>query len=97
MPKTLFAISTIALLALLWAFISIMQYVRRARRRRHHPDEVNADDNTTSLATPRPPPPPPPGPVSSSVKRIDWAYYNKDMGDLSDPYQAPRIRPKPRT
>jgi hypothetical protein len=25
-------------------------------------------------------------------KRIDWAYFNKDLGDLSDPYQAPRFQ-----
>ena len=25
-------------------------------------------------------------------KRLDWAYFNKDLGDLSDPYQTPRLR-----
>jgi hypothetical protein len=25
-------------------------------------------------------------------QRLDWAYFNKDLGDLSDPYQTPRLR-----
>jgi uncharacterized membrane protein YccC len=25
-------------------------------------------------------------------RRLDWAYFNKDLGDLSDPYQTPRLR-----
>jgi hypothetical protein len=31
------------------------------------------------------------------VERLDWAYFNKDMGDLTDPYQTPRIRANSRT
>jgi hypothetical protein len=27
------------------------------------------------------------------VVRADWAFFNKDMGDLSDPYETPRHRP----
>jgi hypothetical protein len=27
------------------------------------------------------------------VQRADWGYFNKDMGDLTDPYEAPRQRP----
>ncbi|HZL26564.1 MAG TPA: hypothetical protein VFC39_08545 [Acidobacteriaceae bacterium] len=34
--RTLFAISILALLALLWASISMARHVRRARRRRRH-------------------------------------------------------------
>jgi hypothetical protein len=34
----------------------------------------------------------PPAPASDS--RIDWAYFNKDMGDLRDP--EPRFRERPR-
>jgi len=32
-------------------------------------------------------------PVSSNpskIERLDWAHFNKDLGDLSDPYQVPR-------
>lgn len=25
-------------------------------------------------------------------ERLDWAYFNKDLGDLTDPYEAPRVR-----
>jgi len=25
-------------------------------------------------------------------ERLDWAYFNKDYGDLTDPYQSRRIR-----
>ncbi|WP_263365539.1 hypothetical protein [Edaphobacter bradus] len=25
-------------------------------------------------------------------ERLDWAYFNKDYGDLTDPYSSPRIR-----
>jgi hypothetical protein len=44
--RTLFAISVLALLALLWASISMARHVRQARRRRRH--------------APVPPPPIPP-------------------------------------
>ena len=43
-----------------------------------------------------PPPPPPPVPQRSEpqpMRRVDWAYFNKDMGDLSDPAPA-GSRPK---
>jgi hypothetical protein len=30
-------------------------------------------------------------------ERLDWAYFNKDLGDLSDPYQAPRLRANSRS
>jgi hypothetical protein len=26
----------------------------------------------------------------AKIERLDWAHFNKDMGDLSDPYQVPR-------
>jgi hypothetical protein len=26
------------------------------------------------------------------MERLDWAYFNKDLGDLTDPYQTPRAR-----
>jgi len=25
-------------------------------------------------------------------RRVDWAFFNKDLGDLSDPYRTPRLR-----
>jgi hypothetical protein len=25
-------------------------------------------------------------------ERLDWAYFNKDLGDLTDPYRTPRLR-----
>lgn len=25
-------------------------------------------------------------------ERLDWAYFNKDYGDLTDPYQSRRVR-----
>jgi len=25
-------------------------------------------------------------------ERLDWAYFNKDLGDLTDPYEIPRLR-----
>ena len=31
---------------------------------------------------------------SGKMERPDWAYFNKDMGDLTDPYESPRIRPR---
>jgi hypothetical protein len=27
-----------------------------------------------------------------SSDRLDWAYFNKDSGDLTDPYESPRIQ-----
>ena len=55
-------------------------------------------------SVPVPPPPrrpfravPPKHPLASlipPIHRPDWAYFNKDMGDLSDPApRAPRLRP----
>lgn len=29
---------------------------------------------------------------SGGTERLDWAYFNKDFGDLTDPYQSPRIQ-----
>jgi hypothetical protein len=26
------------------------------------------------------------------TERLDWAYFNRNRGDLNDPYQAPRLR-----
>ena len=28
----------------------------------------------------------------SGTERLDWAYFNKDAGDLTDPYQTRRFR-----
>ena len=28
----------------------------------------------------------------SGAERLDWAYFSKDLGDLTDPYQVPRLR-----
>jgi hypothetical protein len=28
----------------------------------------------------------------SATERLDWAYFNKDAGDLTDPYQTRRFR-----
>ena len=35
--------------------------------------------------------------LSKKMERPDWAYFNKDLGDLTDPYEAPRSRIKDRT
>jgi hypothetical protein len=42
------------------------------------------------------PPPPRPAAVSAASGRPDWDYFNKDMGDLSDPTPS-RIRDRVRT
>jgi hypothetical protein len=31
----------------------------------------------------------------AAEERLDWAYFNKDYGDLTDPYQSRRIRVRP--
>ncbi|CAN5469319.1 hypothetical protein BH10ACI4_BH10ACI4_25290 [soil metagenome] len=36
--------------------------------------------------------PPQPASRHGVVQRIDPAYFNKDLGDLTDPYQPPRLR-----
>jgi hypothetical protein len=43
---------------------------------------------TLAESTPPPPPPLPPRSGKHPVVRADWAYFNKDMGDLSDPAPA---------
>jgi hypothetical protein len=110
--RTLFAISIVAVLALLWASISIAQYISRARQRRRALNDrvkelpgatlISADYDQDfaaqaiageDLAEHHPPPPD----AERKSERADLAYFNKDMGDLSDPYQAPRIRTKTRT
>jgi hypothetical protein len=147
----LFAISVLALVALLWASAAIVRHVRRSRSRRrrllansaesstHVPLERSQDANPPSIDFSKVSPfrssafdfpeptasPAPPAPVSASLAdlaarlasdppaealrnssprhqlasllaplppqsaRPDWAYFNKDMGDLSDP-QSPR-------
>jgi hypothetical protein len=30
--------------------------------------------------------------LRAGPERLDWAHFNKDMGDLTDPYQAPSLR-----
>lgn len=48
-----------------------------------------------TLAEAAPPPPLAPRHPQHPMRRADWAYFNKDMGDLSDPPPAgsrPRIR-----
>lgn len=94
---TLFAISIFALLALLWASISVGRYVRRARRRDIAADELVAQARTL----PRDTDPgkgfeesrkisdaPPPLELKAGVP--DQPYSNKSFGDLSDPCQAYR-------
>lgn len=65
---------------------------------------------TQPIATPvQPPPAPdqsntptatspsvPPSTVSPPQPRPDWAYFNKDMGDLSDPTPSPRFKDRSR-
>jgi hypothetical protein len=68
--RILFVISTIALIALLWASISIASHVRRARRRRR----AQAEQAKATLP--------------------DRTPFNKDLGDLSDPYEERRTKPK---
>jgi hypothetical protein len=102
MLRILFAISIIALLMLLWASISIAQHIRHARRRRRAAakkvsevallyGEVDTDDDFAGQRSVAPPPPPPsPSTLEKKPERADWAYFKKDLGDLSDPYQERR-------
>ena len=98
--KVLFVISIAALLALLWAAFSIAQHVRRARRRKH----VLAERGIITEARPPKTDPVKPfverraatgSPLPLDIeRRADWAYFNKDMGDLSDPYEDRRRKPR---
>ncbi|MCU1323977.1 MAG: hypothetical protein JWM43_3626 [Acidobacteriaceae bacterium] len=45
---------------------------------------------TTALLAARKPPQP--APRHGIVQRIDPAFFNKDLGDLTDPYQPPHLR-----
>lgn len=84
--KTLFAISIVALLALLWASFSIARHIRETRRKRKWAlEEMHATAHR---------PPPPPIPYANPGGRAEWVQINKDSGDLSDPYQGQRRRPK---
>jgi hypothetical protein len=93
--RTLFAISIFALLALLWASISMARHIRQARQRRKQNEherltgEAPGNDEVQEQQNP-----PATEPSEDKVERADWQYFNKDMGDLSDPYEAPRNRPK---
>ena len=91
---TLFAISIIALLALLWASISIAQHVHRARERRDVTEEVNLpavafedeglkEEAAQQQATVQPSPVP--FANAHKVERIDWAPLSKDLGEPRDP------------
>lgn len=84
--KTLFAISIVALAALLWASISMAQHVRKIRRKRR----AAAAEKLAAASRPSPPPIPYANPVSPK----EWEKTNKGFGDLSDPYESPRSRPK---
>ena len=152
--RILFAISVVAFVALLWAFFSTAQHIRRARRRRKlaasarlaaetrtstdaavplspppqerpataAPDETlagryplsshrNIRFIESSTAQPvAPPPPPRPDPLKPSGMglsrpatspltgdRQDWAYFNKDMGDLSDPRPSRHYKDRSRS
>jgi hypothetical protein len=88
MLRTLFAISIVALLALLWASISIARHISRSRQRRRKQNEYErlVDVASPTLSTP----------ADTAAERADRAYYKEDMGDLSDPYQASSNRPKTR-
>ena len=94
---TLFAISTFALCALLWASISIGRYVRRARRRDIAADELVAQARTLPRDTDQgkrfeeshkisdaPPP------LEMRAGLPDQTYPSKGFGDLNDPCQAYR-------
>jgi hypothetical protein len=98
---TLFAISIVAGLALLWASISIAQHVRRARERREAVDDAKVEDanqpavgfedeglkeQQTSVS-----PPPVPFANANKGERMDWAGFNKDLGDRGEP-RDPSIR-----
>ena len=105
MLRILFAISIIALLMLLWASIAIAQHIRHARQRRRAAakkvsevallyGELDTDDEFIGPRSGAPPPPPPlPSTQQKKPERADWAY-NKDLGDLSDPYQDRRRKPR---
>jgi hypothetical protein len=92
---TLTAISVVALLALLWASISIARHVRRARRRRRDamvdaPQPVAAfeDSGLKEVVAPQQTPvAPSPVPFANAhkVERIDWAQFNKDLSEPRDP------------
>ena len=94
---TLIAISTFALLALLWASISVGWYVRRARRRDIAATDLVAQARTLLHDTDpgkgfeegrensdAPPP------LEMKAGLPDQTYSDKSFGDLSDPCQAYR-------
>jgi len=97
----LFAISILAGLALLWASISIAQHVRRARERREAVEDAKVEDanqpaagfedeslkeQEASVATP-----PVPFANAHGGERLDWARFNKDLGDRGEP-RDPSVR-----
>jgi hypothetical protein len=53
----------------------------------YHPvsGQTESSEREADLKTPR-------SSHKGGHERLDWAYFNKDLGDLSDPYQAPRLR-----
>lgn len=83
--KTLFAISVVALVALLWASVSIARHVRMIRRKRR---TVAAEKAAASR------PAPPPIPYANPAERQESAIVSNNFGDLSDPYAVRRSRHK---
>jgi len=65
--RILFAISLVALAALLWASVSIAQHIYRSRRRHHKPRETK----------PRPLAAIPPAPASGSGAQKDTGQQRK--------------------
>lgn len=54
-----------------------------------HADGANHHEGASSFNPERPKPPQPTH--FGGRERLDWAYFNKDLGDLSDPYEPPRF------
>lgn len=145
--QTLFAISVVCFLALVWAGIAVARHIRNGHKLNasdvqsgfaQHLFQASAETTLTEprsvrlqnirditakkswnqppeVITVRPSPelrlnPDPfaaesfdgkrksPQPShQSGSERLDWAYFNKDFGDLTDPYETPRLRANSRT
>ena len=95
----LFAISILAGLALLWASISIAQHVRRARERREAVEDAKVEDanqpaagfEDESLKEQEASVAPVPFANANKGERMDWARFNKDLGDRGEP-RDPSVR-----
>jgi len=79
-----FAISVLCLGAFLLATISIARHIRAVNRSKFE----SRTEVPPSLAEVPVANPPVEGKKAAQRDRLDWAYFNQDLGDLSDPYQS---------